>query len=199
MNWNDRTIAGEGHGDRSKIDVEEGPLIQKQYGTVARFESEGEVRIEAQPSNASSRDCSNSRMDNQMQIGKGRVGMRRSLRLVLMVAMLAVAPVAVHAQFVSVISSTPSQTSATIAWTTCSSATGQVNYGTSTSYSSSVSSATLTTAHSLTISGLTAGTLYHYQIVSKDSTGAIVSTGDSTFSTTGTGTTSGSGSSTITL
>ncbi|HWB99995.1 MAG TPA: N,N-dimethylformamidase beta subunit family domain-containing protein, partial [Bryobacteraceae bacterium] len=70
---------------------------------------------------------------------------------------------------ISAVIATPSTTSATITWTTNVPATSRVDFGTSSSsLSQNASDATLTTAHSLTLSGLTAGTTYYYRVTSAD-------------------------------
>lgn len=71
----------------------------------------------------------------------------------------------------AVVSSGITETEATITWTTDEASSTQVNYGTTTSYGSSVSGSGLVTSHSITISGLTAGTQYYYQVVSTDDVG----------------------------
>ncbi len=72
---------------------------------------------------------------------------------------------------------------ATITWTTSQAATSQVNYGlTSTYTSSSPLNNTLVTSHSVTLSGLTASTTYHYQAVSGNANGSS-SSPDATFTT----------------
>jgi|GEM_PF-6503273 hypothetical protein len=87
-------------------------------------------------------------------------------------------------QISGVSASSITQTSAVISWTTNIPADSQVNYGTTTAYgSSTVLVATLVTSHSQTLSGLSAQTIYHYQVLSKDSTGALVTSGDNTFTT----------------
>jgi Domain of unknown function (DUF4082)/Bacterial Ig domain/Purple acid Phosphatase, N-terminal domain/Fibronectin type III domain len=84
---------------------------------------------------------------------------------------------------------------ATITWTTDVPSSSQVNYGTSASYGSSTPvNNTLVTNHAVTLTGLTAGTLYHFQVTSQGSNGGLGVSGDFTFTT---ATTSGSG--TITL
>jgi hypothetical protein len=63
-------------------------------------------------------------------------------------------------------------TGATISWTTDQAATTQVNYGTTTSYgSSSALNSILVTSHSVTLTGLTPGTLFDYDVVSTNSSG----------------------------
>jgi len=72
-------------------------------------------------------------------------------------------------------------TSATITWTTDRSATSVINYGTSSSYGSTSSNPNLVLSHSITLTGLTQGQVYHYQISSVDTASATVSSGDFTF------------------
>lgn len=82
-------------------------------------------------------------------------------------------------------SSNVTTTGATISWTTNVPTTSQVKYGTTASYgqASSVNS-TLATSHSVTLSGLSASTTYHYQAVSVDGPGNQVASGDFMFTTT---------------
>ena len=72
--------------------------------------------------------------------------------------------------------------SATISWATNVAANSQVRYGLSASYGSTTPlDSTLVTSHAQTISGLSNGALYHYQVVSTDSNGMTVTSSDSTF------------------
>jgi hypothetical protein len=83
---------------------------------------------------------------------------------------------------VSVASTSPS--SATITWTTNESATSQVEYGTTSDYgSSSALHSSLMTTHTVTLTGLTAETTYHYRVKSKDACGNEASSNDNTFTT----------------
>jgi len=75
------------------------------------------------------------------------------------------------------------QSSAVITWQTNNSADSRVNYGTTTAYGSAVSDPTLVTGHSMTLSGLTTNTTYHYQVVSVDGLGQTASSADATFTT----------------
>lgn len=76
------------------------------------------------------------------------------------------------------------QTGATITWTTNEPADSNVDYGLTSSYgSSSGIDPTLKTSHSMTLSSLTAGTLYHYRVTSKDAAGNLTSSADFTFTT----------------
>jgi hypothetical protein len=71
---------------------------------------------------------------------------------------------------------------ATIAWTTNIPAESTVSYGTTTSYGATSTNPTLVTAHSVSLSNLNAGTLYHYAIASSDY-GTSTTSGDNTFAT----------------
>ena len=74
--------------------------------------------------------------------------------------------------------------SAIITWTTNESATSQVDYGTTASYGSTGSTAGYSTSHSVTLSGLTPTTTYHYRAVTTDSCGnGPTYSGDFTFTT----------------
>ncbi|UPT75130.1 MAG: fibronectin type III domain-containing protein [Elusimicrobiota bacterium] len=76
------------------------------------------------------------------------------------------------------------QNGATIAWTTNEAADGQVEYGTTASYGTATALVSgLTTGHSVALSGLAAGTLYHYRVKSKDAAGNLSVSADSTFTT----------------
>jgi hypothetical protein len=73
---------------------------------------------------------------------------------------------------------------ATIIWTTDELATSQVEYGLTTSYgSTSPLDSSLVTSHSVTLSGLTASTTYHYGVKSKDASENEAMSGDYTFNT----------------
>ncbi|HTY08454.1 MAG TPA: lamin tail domain-containing protein, partial [Candidatus Edwardsbacteria bacterium] len=73
---------------------------------------------------------------------------------------------------------------ATIAWTTDEAANSKVDYGTTTSYGSTASDANYVTSHSLTLSGLAAGTTYHFRVGSTDAAGnGPTYSGDATFTT----------------
>ncbi len=68
---------------------------------------------------------------------------------------------------------------ATINWTTDVGATSQVEYGTTTAYGTLTAlNATLVTAHSVVLSGLSTGTLYHYRVRSKNASGVETLSGD---------------------
>ena len=73
---------------------------------------------------------------------------------------------------------------ATITWTTNEASDSQVEYGPTTVYARSTArNASLVTSHPQTLSGLTAGTLYHYRVKSQDAAGNLATSGDGTFTT----------------
>jgi RHS repeat-associated protein len=73
---------------------------------------------------------------------------------------------------------------ATITWSTNENSDSQVEYGQTTNYGQSTTlNPALVTAHSQVLSGLAAGTLYHYQIKSKDSAGNLAISTDFAFTT----------------
>jgi hypothetical protein len=93
-----------------------------------------------------------------------------------------VAPSAFAQSWISAVTATTSTTTATITWTTAVPANSQITYGATTSYgSSSALNSTLVTTHSATLTSLTAGTTYHYRVLSADSTGALVTGLDNVF------------------
>lgn len=80
--------------------------------------------------------------------------------------------------------STTAETAAYIVWRTDVPGTSQVNYGPTSSYGTSTAKdKSLVTYHEQTISGLTPGTVYHFQVVSVDGSGNSVSSKDYTFTT----------------
>ncbi|HXI41409.1 MAG TPA: Ig-like domain-containing protein, partial [Bryobacteraceae bacterium] len=84
----------------------------------------------------------------------------------------------------SVAANSISSTGATITWTTNEAANSQVAYGLTSSYgSTSALNPTLVTSHSVTLSGLSASTTYHYQVLSQDAQGNLTRSGDFTFTT----------------
>jgi 5-hydroxyisourate hydrolase-like protein (transthyretin family) len=77
------------------------------------------------------------------------------------------------------------QTGATITWTTSEAATSQVEYGPTDQYGSATTlDATLATGHSVSLTGLTAGTTYHFRVKSKDASNNEAVSADYTFATT---------------
>ena len=97
----------------------------------------------------------------------------------------AVAPSDTIAPVISAVSASGiGQMGATIGWTTNENADTLVEYGPTTAYgASTVLNTTLLTSHSAALSGLTAGTLYHYRVKSKDQAGNLAASGDNTFMT----------------
>jgi phosphodiesterase/alkaline phosphatase D-like protein len=79
-------------------------------------------------------------------------------------------------------------TGARIAWTTNEPATSQVEYGLTTSYGSTTTlDSNLVTSHTVTLSGLTAGTTYNYRVRGADAAGNEGPSGNFTFTTTSVG------------
>lgn len=75
-------------------------------------------------------------------------------------------------------------TGASIVWTTNEASTSQVNYGPTTAYGQTTTlDSALVTSHSVALSGLTASTLYHYRVRSKDAAGNEAIGTDATFTT----------------
>jgi peptidoglycan/xylan/chitin deacetylase (PgdA/CDA1 family) len=75
-------------------------------------------------------------------------------------------------------------------WLTDEMSTSQVEYGTTATYGSITTlNTTMTTNHSVALTGLAANTTYHYRVISKDAAGNTATSGDFTFTTTGTTTT----------
>ena len=76
------------------------------------------------------------------------------------------------------------QSTADIKWSTDIPATSQVDYGTTVSYGYSTTlDSSLVTSHTVALSGLAPGQLYHYRVRSKNSAGAESVSGDYTFTT----------------
>ena len=79
--------------------------------------------------------------------------------------------------------SSETETSAVIAWTTNEPASSDVEYGKETDYGLTVSSTELTTDHSLTVSNLEPNTAYHFLVKSSDKAGNQASSTDNIFVT----------------
>lgn len=74
--------------------------------------------------------------------------------------------------------SSVTSTSATITWTTNEPSSSLVNFGLTSTYGTNSSNAALVTPHSLTLTGLTPNTLYHYRVNSTDASNNSASSGD---------------------
>jgi hypothetical protein len=84
----------------------------------------------------------------------------------------------------AVTATTITSNSAVISWTTDQSSSSLVKYGTTISYgSSSALNSTLVKSHSVTLTGLTAGTTYNYAVVSANSAGTSATSANFTFAT----------------
>ena len=76
-----------------------------------------------------------------------------------------------------------SDTSVKVTWTTDEDADSTVEYGATSSYGSTESSPTLTTSHSISITGLSANSTDHYRVKSTDAAGNEAESDDYTFAT----------------
>ncbi len=74
-------------------------------------------------------------------------------------------------------------TTTSIKWNTDESSDSQINYGLTSAYGNNFFDSAGTLAHSALLSNLTPNTVYHFQIISTDSSGNSGSTADSTFTT----------------
>src|SRR5205823_2360935 len=84
---------------------------------------------------------------------------------------------------ISGVSVTPSQTGATVTWSTDKPATSVVDYGPSALYGSSASDPASVTSHSVTLSGLACGSGVHFAVSSLDGDGNTPAAPDVQFST----------------
>ncbi|RPJ27526.1 MAG: hypothetical protein EHM35_14175, partial [Planctomycetaceae bacterium] len=93
----------------------------------------------------------------------------------------------VTAPVISAVSSgTPGVSSVTITWSTDELSDSQVEYGSTASYGNSTTlDATRVTSHSVGISSLVSGSLYHYRVKSRDAAGNLATGTDNTFNTAG--------------
>ena len=73
--------------------------------------------------------------------------------------------------------------SASVSWTSDERATSRVDFGETIAYGASAADPALTTAHSLTMTGLKSGTTYHYRASSADGAGNVGAAADATFTT----------------
>lgn len=81
----------------------------------------------------------------------------------------------------SISSGTPTTTAATITWMTNQAASSTVLYGTTTPYSLATSSVAFVTSHSITLTGLSSGTVYHFQVQATNAAGSYATSTDQTF------------------
>lgn len=85
---------------------------------------------------------------------------------------------------ISAIAASAQSTTATITWTTSEPSTSRVEYGLTDSYTSQTAiDPALVTTHSVSLSGLSPSTLYHYRVVSDDAAGNSALSSDRTFTT----------------
>ena len=89
----------------------------------------------------------------------------------------------IPAILVSNVQANPSYTTAVITWTTNFLANSTVNYGATSAYGSAVTDPTLTTSHSITLSGLSVQTTYHFDVVSAAPSSTTGTSADTVFTT----------------
>ena len=77
------------------------------------------------------------------------------------------------------------QNAVTVQWQTNSPCASQINYGTTANYGQTVSNASLVRQHSLTMTGMTTGTDYHYNVVCLSGSTVLAQSGDRVVSTQG--------------
>ena len=76
-------------------------------------------------------------------------------------------------------------TTAVVTWSTNEVSDSQVEYGLTTAYGSTTTlDASRVSTHSVSLSGLTLSTSYHYRVLSRDATGNLATSSDGTFTTT---------------
>ncbi|MBP7831817.1 MAG: fibronectin type III domain-containing protein [Candidatus Pacebacteria bacterium] len=93
------------------------------------------------------------------------------------------------APVISNIVATPSETGVVITWDTNEASSSYVDYGTDDSYGTTtpeIDNVTRVTSHTVTITGLTANTLYHFRVNSTDASVNTATSSDDTFTTTAT-------------
>jgi beta-lactamase superfamily II metal-dependent hydrolase len=83
----------------------------------------------------------------------------------------------------AVTASSITSSSAVITWTTDEASNSVVDYGLTTSYGSTVTNSTMVTSHSVSLTGLSASTLYHYRVKSTDAANNTATSSDYTFTT----------------
>ena len=74
-------------------------------------------------------------------------------------------------------------TSATITWDTDINGDSRVNYGLTTTYGTTVTNGSQVLSHSITLTGLSSSTTYHYRVRSMNTAGQLATSGDFTFTT----------------
>ena len=118
-----------------------------------------------------------------INIKKDRVGVARPQNLLWDIGAHEYVVTDSTAPVISAIASSTTATTATITWTTNENATSTVDYGLTASYGTASSSAAFVTSHSITLTGLTSGTLYHFRVSSGDNSYNQALSSDYTFTT----------------
>ena len=85
---------------------------------------------------------------------------------------------------ISAVVATPTPTTATVQWTTNETTTGTVDYGTSSTYGSTVASQSTSTTHTVNLTDLAPDTTYHYRVSATDTASNAGDPVTGTFTTT---------------
>jgi concanavalin A-like lectin/glucanase superfamily protein/Big-like domain-containing protein/purple acid phosphatase-like protein len=113
-------------------------------------------------------------------IAKDAAGNSTTANSVAVTTFLIELPPAISSVAVSVTGSS----TATVSWVTSQLANSQVAYGTSANYGSATTlNTSMATSHSYALTGLNAGTTYHYQVISSNASGIQALSLDQTFTT----------------
>ncbi len=104
--------------------------------------------------------------------------------LVLLLLFSAAAPFGQAQTWITAINESPGTTAATITWSTVVPADSEVRYGLTTNYGNRTAlNPVLLTSHAIVLTSLSAAKLYHFRIMSHDSSGVLVTSSDGTFTT----------------
>ena len=107
-----------------------------------------------------------------------------SALLVILLLVLRPPPTQAQASWISTLSAVTTNTTAQLSWTTAVPATTQVRYGVTTNYGAHTAlDSTFTTTHSVTVTALTPGTVYHLRLLAKDVEPLLLTSNDYTITT----------------
>ncbi|MBI2542608.1 MAG: hypothetical protein HYW24_00255 [Candidatus Aenigmarchaeota archaeon] len=103
--------------------------------------------------------------------------------LVFIFLFLSVIPTVLALSIIPPSSVTATHELVTITWTTDNSSTTEIEYGKDTTYGTNVTNESMTTSHTVTLTGLSSSTTYYYRAKSRDASG-VQATASSSFATT---------------
>jgi hypothetical protein len=84
---------------------------------------------------------------------------------------------------ISSVAAAPGQTTASVTWATDEASSSVVHYGTTVGYGSTAIGSSGVTSHSVSLSGLSTSTTYHYEVCSTDAASNTACSADATFTT----------------